>query len=87
VLRDCIQNQILLGAKIKENKLVGACSTHIGHKKLEKDVNLNVQVKKKKRRRAGVDSKIKLKWFVKKSDLKLWTGFIWLRTGPITRLL
>ena len=34
---------MLLGAKIKENKLVGACSTHIGHKKFERDINLNLE--------------------------------------------
>jgi hypothetical protein len=36
-------SEILLGAKINENKLVGSCSTHIGHNKLEQDVNLNME--------------------------------------------
>jgi hypothetical protein len=29
----------------------------------------------------GVDERIKLKWILERQRVKLWTGFIWLRTG------
>jgi hypothetical protein len=29
----------------------------------------------------GIDGRILLKWFLKKYNVRAWTGFIWLRTG------
>jgi len=30
----------------------------------------------------GVDGRIIVNWILKKWDVRLWTGFIWRRTGP-----
>jgi hypothetical protein len=35
----------------------------------------------------GTDVRLKLKWILHKQDRKEWTGLIWLRLGPSSRLL
>jgi hypothetical protein len=38
-------------------------------------------------RALGVDMSIILKWFLKKQDVRIWTGSNWLRIGSSGRLL
>jgi hypothetical protein len=36
---------------------------------------------------AGIDERVKIKWLLRKSVGKKWTGLIWLRKGTVGKLL
>jgi len=39
------------------------------------------------RGRPRIDGRIILKWIIKKEDVRIWSGFYWLRIGTRGRLL
>jgi hypothetical protein len=54
----------------------GACSTHGSDEK-----RIQNSRRKTSREKTRVNRKVISKWILKKEDMKMWSGFIWLRIG------
>jgi len=76
-----------LGNQTKNNETGGEFGTHEGEECCKQGIWLRNPRKRDNLEGEGVDGKIILKWILKVSIWRAWTGLIWFRTGTCDGLL